>query len=122
VLVGRDAQAAGGPHRTTAEARGADVVGRPVAATAPPGVSPGEHLERAGHVQALHLVEQDHQDGAHASKSDLAPVMAAMTNTQTFLPSVDAGPGRVRSARCGPDGPGGPSGRALVAWMPRSCC
>ena len=70
VLVGRDAQAARGPYHAAAEARGADVVSRAIAVMGPPGVSPGEHLERAGHVQALHLVEEDHQHRAHVSQCD----------------------------------------------------
>jgi hypothetical protein len=59
-----------GPHHGAAEARGADVVSGAIAVMGPPGVSPGEHLERAGHVQALYLIEEDHQHRAHMSQCD----------------------------------------------------
>jgi hypothetical protein len=120
-FIGREAQPAGGSHRVAARAGGTDLVRGPVCAVGSrgamvpaglPAVGSGEHLQRAGHVQALHPVEQDDQDRAHACQCAVGGQVAAMTNTPPFLPRLTVsrpGRGRRAAAPC----------RSTCTWRPR---
>lgn len=90
VNVGTDHQTAGRTDQVTTEAGRADVVHRFIAACGSPPVGTGEHLQRTGHVKALHALDEndEHRLGQHEDHADLAGQMAATSNFPTFLTSA----------------------------------